>query len=525
MNAVKRFGSAMIVPVLLFAFFGIIVGLATLFKNPIIMGDIAAEGTMWYNIWSIIESGGWTIFDHMELAFVIGLPISLAKKAQARATLAALMIYLVFNNYINAILTLWPEAFGVDLSQGVENLTGVKEIAGIATLDTNIIGAILISAIVIWIHNNFYDTKLPEVLGIFQGLSFVVVIGFFLMLPLAFLVAFIWPYVQTGISSLQGVMLQSGYAGVWIFHFLERILIPTGLHHFIYTPFEFGPAVVNEGLKPHWIAGLTEYSNSSAPLNEQYPNGFLLQGNIKMFGCLGIGLAMYFSTPKENRRKMLALVLPATATAVFAGITEPLEFTFLFIAPYLFLIHALLGATMVTVMNMFGVVGLMGGGLIDIAAINWIPLAASHGDTYIAQAVIGFIFTGIYFITFKFLIEKFDIQLRGRKTGEEAQLYSKKDYQDLKNGEAVVAAESSGNEYEDKAVYYLEGLGGKDNIKDVTNCATRLRVTVDDPALVKDNDYFTSGQMAHGIAQSGTSVQVIVGLSVPQVREYFEGLV
>lgn len=222
---------------------------------------------------------------------------------------------------------------------------------------------------------------------------------------------------------------------------------------------------------------------------------------------------------------MLALVLPATATAVFAGITEPLEFTFLFIAPYLFLIHALLGATMVTVMNMFGVVGLMGGGLIDIAAINWIPLAASHGDTYIAQAVIGFIFTGIYFITFKFLIEKFDIQLPGRKTGEEAQLYSKKDYQDLKNGEAVVAAESSGNEYEDKAVYYLEGLGGKDNIKDVTNCATRLRVTVEDPARVKDNDYFTSGQMAHGIAQSGTSVQVIVGLSVPQVREYFEGLV
>ena len=144
MNAVKRFGSAMIVPVLLFAFFGIIVGLATLFKNPNIMGGIAAEGTMWHSIWSIIESGGWTIFDHMELAFVIGLPISLAKKAQARATLAALMIYLVFNNYINTILTLWPETFGVDLSQGVENLTGVKEIAGIATLDTNIIGAIFI---------------------------------------------------------------------------------------------------------------------------------------------------------------------------------------------------------------------------------------------------------------------------------------------------------------------------------------------------------------------------------------------
>lgn len=525
MNAVKRFGSAMIVPVLLFAFFGIIVGLATLFKNPNIMGDIAVEGTMWHSIWSIIESGGWTIFDHMELAFVIGLPISLAKKAQARATLAALMIYLVFNNYINTILTLWPETFGVDLSQGVENLTGVKEIAGIATLDTNIIGAILISAIVIWIHNNFYDTKLPEVLGIFQGLSFVVVIGFFMMIPLAFLVAFVWPYVQTGIASLQDIMLQSGYIGVWIFHFLERILIPTGLHHFIYTPFEFGPAAVNEGLKPLWISELSEYSSSDAPLSELYPYGFLLQGNIKIFSCLGIGLAMYYSTPKENRKKMLALVLPATATAVFAGITEPLEFTFLFIAPYLFVIHALLGATMIMIMNMFGVVGLMGGGLIDIAAINWIPLAASHGGIYITQAVIGFIFTGIYFVTFKYLIEKFDIALPGRKTGEEAKLYTKKDYLDQKTGEPAVAAESTGNEYEDKAVYYLEGLGGSENIKDVTNCATRLRVTVNDPGKVKDNDYFTNGQMAHGIAKSGTSVQVIVGLSVPQVREYFEAMV
>lgn len=247
MNAIKRFGSAMVVPVLLFAFFGIVVGLATLCKNPAIMGEMAGEGTMWYKVWSLIESGGWTIFNHMELAFVIGLPISLAKKAQARATLAALMIYLVFNNYIHAILTLWPSTFGVDLSQGVENVAGVKEIAGIPTLDTSIIGAVMISGIVIWIHNRFYDQKLPEMLGIFQGLVFVVIIGFFVMIPIAFIVAFVWPYVQQGIQSLQGFMAQSGYIGVWLFHFLERVLIPTGLHHFIYTPFEFGPAAVNGG--------------------------------------------------------------------------------------------------------------------------------------------------------------------------------------------------------------------------------------------------------------------------------------
>ncbi|GIN05911.1 PTS alpha-glucoside transporter subunit IIBC [Shouchella clausii] len=524
MNAIKRFGSAMIVPVLLFAFFGIVVGLATLFKNPAIMGDIAAEGTMWYKVWSLIESGGWTIFNHMELAFVIGLPISLAKKAQARATLAALMVYLVFNNFINAILTLWPSTFGVDLSQGVENITGVKEIAGIPTLDTNIIGAIVISAIVIWIHNRFYDQMLPEMLGIFQGLVFVVIIGFFVMIPFAFLVAFVWPYVQQGIGSLQGFISQAGYVGVWLFHFLERVLIPTGLHHFIYTPFEFGPAAVNEGLKPYWIANLNDFATSTSALKDLYPYGFLLHGNIKMFGCLGIALAMYYSTPKENRKKVLALVLPATLTAIFAGITEPLEFTFLFIAPYLFVIHALLGATMVTLMNMFGVVGMMGGGLIEIAALNWIPLASNHGSIYIVQAMIGLIFAALYFVLFRWMIVKFDIPLPGRKKEEEARLYTKQDYQKAKKGsnhkkEAAAAYES---EYEEKAVYYLEGLGGKENIKDVTNCATRLRVTVIDPSLVKDSDYFTNNKMAHGLAKSGQSIQIIVGLSVPQVRDSFE---
>lgn len=221
---------------------------------------------------------------------------------------------------------------------------------------------------------------------------------------------------------------------------------------------------------------------------------------------------------------MLALVLPATLTAIFAGITEPLEFTFLFIAPYLFVIHALLGATMVTLMNMFGVVGMMGGGLIEIAALNWIPLASNHGSIYIVQAMIGLIFAALYFVLFRWMIVKFDIPLPGRKKEEEARLYTKQDYQKAKKGsnhkkEAAAAYES---EYEEKAVYYLEGLGGKENIKDVTNCATRLRVTVIDPSLVKDSDYFTNNKMAHGLAKSGQSIQIIVGLSVPQVRDSFE---
>lgn len=236
-----------------------------------------------------------------------------------------------------------------------------------------------------------------------------------------------------------------------------------------------------------------------------------------MFGLLGVALAMVFSTPKENRKKVIALVVPASLTAIFAGITEPLEFTFLFIAPYLFLIHAILGATMVTVMNVFGVVGLMSGGLIEIAATNWIPLFSNH----VAQFIIGFIFTVIYFVVFKYLIEKFDIPIPGRKGDKDAKLYNKSDYQHKKQGIQTSAT----SEYAQKANYYLEGLGGKDNILDVTNCATRLRLTVKNADLVKDIEYFTRNQMAHGLVKSGQSIQVIVGMSVPQVRDDFEELI
>lgn len=526
MNAIKRFGSAMIVPVLMFAFFGIVLGFATLFKNPTIMGSLADQHTFWFKFWSVIESGGWVIFTHMEVVFVVGLPLSLAKKAPGHAALAALMGYLMFNTFINAILTQWPHTFGANLEKGVENVPGLKSIAGIATLDTNILGGIIISAIITWIHNRYYSKRLPEMVGVFQGLTFVVTISFFVMLPLAAITCVIWPTVQHGIGSMQHFIIASGYIGVWLYHFLERVLIPTGLHHFIYAPIEVGPVVVNHGLKAEWLQHLNEFAKSTKPLKEQFPYGFMLQGNGKVFGCLGIALAMYATTPKENRKKVAALLIPATLTAVVVGITEPLEFTFLFIAPYLFVLHAVLAASMDTLMYAFGVVGNMGGGLLDFISTNWLPLGKEHWGTYVAQVIIGLIFVAIYFFLFRFLILKFDIPLPGRKkTKEEVKLFSKQDYKNKKGDSVDSKRASTGNEYEDKAAYYLDGLGGKENIKDVTNCTTRLRLTVYDESKVADTEYFTHQQMAHGLVKSGKSIQVVVGMTVPQVREAFEQMV
>ncbi|MGG0717755.1 alpha-glucoside-specific PTS transporter subunit IIBC [Robertmurraya massiliosenegalensis] len=527
MEKIQRFGGAMFTPVLLFAFSGIMVAISILFKNPQIMGDIAAEGTAWYSVWSVLENGAWTVFNQMELLFVIGIAVGLAKTANARAVMEAVIIYLTFSYFLSTILQHFGTTFGVDFTQDAGGTSGLKMIAGIKTLDTGIIGGIFISAIVVWLHNRYFDKKLPEWLGIFQGSAFVVILGYFVMIPVAIVIAWIWPMIQGGIESLQGFLTASGTFGVWLYTFLERLLIPTGLHHFIYTPFMYGPAVVEGGVVRYFMEHLAEFSQSSESLKTLFPEGgFGLYGNSKVFAAPGIALAIYFTAKKENKKKVAALLIPATLTAVFAGITEPLEFTFLFIAPVLFFIHALLAASLSATLFAFGVVGDMGGGLIEIMSKNWIPLFANHGGTYVTQIIIGLAFTVIYFVVFRFLILKFGFITPGREQkGSETKLYKKKDYQDKKNADKFskeVKKEIAATvEYMDQAVIFLDALGGSENIVSVNSCATRLRLSVKDPEKVKSDSAFQEGG-AHGVVRNSKAIQVIVGLSVAQVREQFE---
>jgi alpha-glucoside PTS system EIICB component len=520
MQKIQRFGAAMFVPVLLFPFAGIVVGLTILFKNPDIMGSMADPNGMWYKFWTVVEEGGWTVFRQMPLLFVIGIPIGLAKKAHARACMEAIVTYLTFNYFINAILTLWGDKFGVDFSQEVGGVSGLTMIAGIKTLDTSIIGAIVISSIVVVLHNRYFDTKLPDFLGIFQGSSFVVIIAFLVMLPVALITAYVWPIVQHGIASLQGFLASSGVFGVWLYTFLERILIPTGLHHFIYGPFVFGPAVVEGGIAKYWMEHLSEYATSAHSLKEMFPEGgFALHGMSKIFGIPGIALAMYVTAKPEKRKQVSGLLISAALTAVIAGITEPIEFTFLFVAPWLFAVHAILAATMAAVMYAFGVVGNMGGGLLEIATANWIPLFKYHSTTYLIQWAIGFIFMIIYFFVFRYLILKFNVATPGREADDSAEtkLYTKADYKAKKQADQ----NASGNSYTGQALQFLDALGGPENIVSVTNCATRLRVSVNDESKVAPDSAFKSAG-AHGVVRNGKAIQVIVGLSVPQVREQFE---
>lgn len=525
MQKIQRFGGAMFTPVLLFSFFGIMVALSILCKNPDIVGSIANEGTMWYNIWFIIEKGAWTVFSQMPLLFVVALPIGLAQKNHARACMEALVIYIAFNYFISAMLTLWGPSFGVNYAQEATSGSGLAMIANIKTLDLGMLGAIFISAVVVYLHDKCFDIDLPEFLGVFKGSSLVVIAGFFVMIPMAYLFCLIWPHVQNGISSLQEFMKVSGVFGVWLYTFLERILIPTGLHHFVYTPFVFGPAVVDGGIKQYFFQHLNEFSTTAYTLKEMFPQGgFALHGLSKMFASIGIAFAMYATAKPEKKKTVAGLLIPATVTAVLCGITEPLEFTFLFVAPMLFAIHALLAASLAATSYFFGVVGDFGSGFIENAVLNWIPLFKYHSSTYIAQFVIGFTFSAIYFVVFRYLILKYDFKTPGRTDDEEEdRLYTKADFK-AKQGETGAASNSAGlDERDHKAAAFLSALGGKDNIVEVTNCATRLRITVKNGALVEDTKTFVRAG-AHGLVNNGNAMQIIVGLSVPQVRERFEAL-
>lgn len=522
LSQIQRFGGAMFTPVLLFPFAGIVVGIAIMLRNPLFVGEaLTAPDNLFAQIVHIIEEGGWAVFRNMPLIFAVGLPIGLAKQAQGRACLAVLISFLTWNYFINAMGMTWGHFFGVDFSVEPTAGSGLAMIAGIKTLDTSIIGAIIISGLVTAIHNRFFDKPLPVFLGIFQGTSFVVILAFFVMIPCAWLTLLGWPKVQMGIESLQAFLRTAGALGVWVYTFLERILIPTGLHHFVYGPFIFGPAAVEGGIQVYWAQHLQEFSQSTVPLKTLFPEGgFALHGNSKVFGSVGIALAIWYTASPENRVKVAGLLIPATLTAVLVGITEPLEFTFLFISPLLFAIHAVLAATMATVMYTFGVVGNMGGGLLDqFLPQNWIPMFHNHASTVFTQIGIGLCFTGIYFVVFRTLIERLNLKTPGREESE-IKLYNKADY---KAARGQTTAPAAASQQVGQAAGFLQALGGAANIESINNCATRLRIALVDMTKTQSDDVFKA-LGAHGVVRRGNGIQVIVGLHVPQVRDQLESL-
>lgn len=523
MEKIQRFGGAMYAPAMLFAITGVLIGFGTLFTTEVVMGQIAAEGTVWYQFWNVVMQGAWTIFNQLPILFAVSLPITLAKKQPARACMEALVLYLVFNNYVSAMLSNWGASFGVDFSQEVGGSSGLALIANIKTLDMGMMGAILVSGIAIFLHNKYFEKRLPEWLGVFKGSALVVGIGFLVMLPVALLSCLIWPHVQNLISMLQTFMLNSGKLGIWVFIFLERFLIPTGLHHLILTPVFFDSALVPGGISAAWAQMLPDIARSAEPILSQAPwAAFLATGWAKMFGSVGAALAIYYTAKPENKKKVAGLLIPVTLTALVTGITEPLEFTFLFVAPALFFVHSLLAATFAVIANIFGVAGDIAGGLIGFLTLNILPLSANHWREYLPILFIAPAAVAAWYFAFRLLIKKFDFKTPGREMDEESvKLYSKNDYKNKNNTSKVGENQSvASDKFEIMAEEILAGLGGSENINDFTNCVTRLRVKVNNPDKVTDDNYFKEIG-TYGTARNGKSVHVIVGMDIQYVADAF----
>lgn len=531
MKKIQRFGGAMIIPVMLFAFFGIIVGLTTFFQQEMIFGSLAHPDGFFYKLMDVIQSGGWTVFNQVNLLFVIGLPISLANKQQARAGMESFVVYMVFNYFLSSMLGHWGHNFGVDFNLDVGGESGLAMVAGVKTLDIGMIGAIVVTLITIYLHNKFFDLKVPEWLTAFRGSAVVVALGFFIMLPVSAIFMIIWPQVQNLISNVQNIILNSGFFGVWLYTFLERLLIPTGMHHILNTPFQFDNIVVNGGLLSAWVEQLPDIARSGESLRTQFPGGgYALYGLSKVFAPIGISYAFYKTAHEDKRAEVAGLMIPVTLTAIVAGVTEPIEFTFLFIAPLLFLAHAIIAASFITVVYIAGISGYFTGGLIEFTSYNFLPLGASHWQQYLVLLGIGLVFSGIWYVAFRYIIVKMDLKTPGREENEEEMhLYSKEEYRESKrknnyddaSNDPTDSRESSSDL--SKPEGYLQALGGKNNIEHVTNCVTRLRVTVKDEGLVESASVFKK-HGALGLVHKGKNVQIIDGTDVTFTREEFEEL-
>ena len=515
----------MFAPAMLFSISGLMVGISALATTVDIVGDFAVYGTPWYFFWTIVQRGSWTVFRRLPLLFAIALPIGLAQKQPARCCLEALVAYFAYCFFLSEIIKISGDNLGLMYPSSLAPATGITVIDGIKTLDTGIIGPLAVSAIVVAIHDRFYDAKVPDWLGTFSGSSLVYLISFFAVLGLAIVSAIAVPFIYGATDTLRHALAGVGTPGVGLFVFLERALEPIGLHHLLYMPIYYDNLVVNEGIYATWTNLLPILSHSTRPLNELAPwAGFTATGWVKLFGLPAIAAAFYSTAKPERRAGLKAILSPAVVASVVCGVTEPLEFLFMFTHPGLFLLYAVLSSCLAMTMNFFGIVGIFSGGLMEMAAFNFIPLMRTHAGAYLLALGIGLIFSTVFFVVFRVLIVTLDLKTPGRED------HCAKSAANKRAAMSTTAKDSPHDDGPDDdpenhdhllAKRVVELLGGVDNIAGATNCATRLRVEVIDPSIVADNASFVEAG-AKGLIVTGKIAQVVIGVSVPRVKEHFD---
>lgn len=516
-GVLQRVGRSFMLPIAILPVAGLFLGIGGSFTNETMLEaygllGIMGPGTIIYAILQVLNSAGSVVFDNLPLIFAIGVAIGMAKQEKEVSALSAVIAFFVMHATIGAMIN----------DFGAPDLSGATaSVLGINSLQMGVFGGIIVGLGVAALHNRFYKIQLPQVLSFFSGTRFVPIISAAVYLLVGIAMYFIWPVIQTGINALGAFVLASGYAGTWLYGFIERALIPFGLHHVFYIPFWQtalgGTAMIGgtlvEGAQNIFFAelatpGIAHFSvEATRFMAGKFP--------LMIFGLPGAAFALYRCAKPENRKAVGGLLLSAALTSMLTGITEPLEFTFLFVAPAMYIVHCVFAGASYMIMHILNVgVGLtFSGGLIDLTLFG--IMQGNAKTSWLWIPVVGVIYFIVYYLVFSFMIKKFDYKTPGRDDSE-IKLYTRKDV-NAKN--AAEGAASAGGDNELSRQIML-GLGGKANISDVDCCITRLRCTVHDAAKVDQQLLRETG--ASGVICKGQGVQVVYGPRVSNIKSDLE---
>lgn len=520
-GVLQRVGRSFMLPIALLPVAGLLLGIGSSFTNPTTLEaynltSVIQEGGILYTIFDIMKQTGSVVFDNLALLFAMGVAIGMAKKEKAVAALSGAISYLIMNTSISALIT---AKGGVEAMAANSTTTTL----GITTLQMGVFGGIIVGLGVAALHNKFYKIQLPQVLSFFGGTRFVPIICSVVYLLVGAAMFFIWPIVQLGIAQLGQLVLQSGYAGTWIYGIIERALIPFGLHHVFYMPFwqtELGGSMIIDGVTVQgaqniFFAELA--SNSTQHFSVDATRFMSGKFPFMIFGLPAAAFAMYRAARPEKKKIVGGLLLSAALTSMITGITEPIEFTFLFVAPAMYAVHCVLAGLSYMLMHILNVgVGMtFSGGAIDLTLFG--ILQGNDKTNWIWIVIVGLVYAVIYYFVFYFMITKFNFKTPGRESDdEETKLYTRKDLDERKKG----SSNKSEVGFDRVSALIIKGLGGKQNISDVDCCATRLRITVFKPDLVSDSYLKESG--ASGVIHKGNGIQVVYGPQVSVVKSKLE---
>lgn len=532
-GVLQRVGRSFMLPIAVLPVAGLLLGIGSSFTNETTIATyglqgILGNGTVLHALLVIMSKAGNVIFDNLPIIFAVGVAIGMAKAEKEVAALSAMISFFVMHASINAVLLLAGKVLA-DGTIAPDVLEGtIASVCGIQTLQMGVFGGILVGLGVAALHNRFYKIELPNALSFFGGSRFVPIISTVTYVGIGILMYFIWPAVQNGIFALGGLVTGTGYFGTLIFGIIKRALIPFGLHHVFYMPFwqtaVGGTMMVDgnliQGGQNIFFAQLasSDVTHFSADATRYFSGEFIFM----IFGLPGAALAMYRCAKPEKKKAAGGLLLSAALACMFTGITEPIEFSFLFVAPMLFAVQVILAGSAYMVAHILNIaVGLtFSGGLLDLVIFG--VLQGNAKTSWLRIIPAGIVYFLLYYFLFSFLIKKFDLKTPGREDDdEETKLYTKADVNarrtEAKEGESGSQAENS---KDSRSAAIVMGMGGRNNITSVDCCATRLRCSIADSSLVDEKLLKSTG--AVGVIVKGQGIQIIYGPQVTVIKSELE---